>query len=178
MAARNTTEQGLGFPVTLLTTTAHRTRPRGVRRIDQSDGHTVAPGLVVDKRTQLEERPVHMSCALFGVTNPCPRANAAHPRVVSKQCHQNLAPTVRVMPIARIFPYALRVYLFSACQACCRERNRSPWVFLPLNRPVNGQGLARLGRIIGNRIALELFWRVPVCWILDTDIQRSLRMIR
>ena len=77
MAARNTTEQSLRFSIALVTTAANGTRPRCVRRIDQFYWRTRELGLVADKQTQLAERPIAVSCALFGATNPNPRANAA-----------------------------------------------------------------------------------------------------
>ena len=76
MAARNTTEQGLRSSVAFVTAITNGARPRGVCWIDQSDWHTRELGLVGDEQTQLAERPITVSCALFGATNPDPRANA------------------------------------------------------------------------------------------------------
>jgi hypothetical protein len=72
----DTTKLSLAFAVAAFGMPACAASLTGIGRIDNPDRHTCALRLVVDKRSQLAEGPIALSCSLLWPCNPRPRANA------------------------------------------------------------------------------------------------------
>src|SRR5215210_2849636 len=75
MITRDTTELGLAFTVAAVGIPTRAASLAGVGRIDKQYQHTTELHLVADKRPQLREGPIAVSCALPRAIHPRALAN-------------------------------------------------------------------------------------------------------
>jgi diguanylate cyclase (GGDEF)-like protein len=76
MTTHDTTELGLRTAIAAFRVPTGATSLTGVGRIDRNDRHTRPQRFVADKRTQLAEGPIAVSCSLLWPSNPRPLTNA------------------------------------------------------------------------------------------------------
>src|SRR5215211_3717981 len=76
MVTHDTTKLGLAFAVAAFDVPAHTTALASVGRIDKRYRYTGSLRLIADKRSQLAEGPIAVSCSLPWPFNPRPLANA------------------------------------------------------------------------------------------------------
>jgi hypothetical protein len=76
MTTHDTTELGLRTAIAAFRVPTGATSLTGVGRIDRNDRHTRPQRFVADKRSQLAEGPIAVSCSLLWPSNPRPLTNA------------------------------------------------------------------------------------------------------